>query len=382
MTHAFRDVAVIGSGMIRFGKYPQRTLDDLGGEAVRDALRDSNVPKSRIECAYVGTAVGGMLAGQRILRDLGLTGIPIVNVDNACSSGATALREAWIAVGAGMYDCALVVGVEQLSRFGGGTIPLVDDDFEVAQGMVMPGLYAMRAQRYMHDCGVTLDDIAGVAVKNRRIGALNPRAQFQKPVTLEQVRAARPIADPFTLLHCCPTGDGAAALVVTSAAFARQFTTPKVHVKTVHLTSGVLMNARDLTVPEITVRSARETYAEAGLGPDDLDLLEVHDAFTIAEILYYEALGLAPHGDGVRLLREGATDLGGRIPVNPSGGLLSRGHPLGASGVAQVVECYDQLLGRAGDRQIAGAKVAMAHVTGGGIAGLDHGACSLTVLTA
>jgi benzoylsuccinyl-CoA thiolase BbsB subunit len=382
VTPALRDVVVIGSGMIRFGRYPQRTLGDLGGEAVREALRDSTVPKSRIECAYVGTAVGGMLAGQRILRDLGLTGIPIVNVDNACSSGATALREAWIAVGAGLYECALVVGAEQLSRFGGGTIPLVDDDFEVAQGMVMPGLYAMRAQRYMHDCGVTLDDIAGVAVKNRRIGALNPRAQFQKPVTLEQVRTARPIADPFTLLHCCPTGDGAAAVVVTSAPFARQFTTPKVHVKTVHLTSGVLMNARDLTVPEITVRSARETYAEAGLGPDDLDLLEVHDAFTIAEILYYEALGLAPHGEGVRLLREGATDLGGRIPVNPSGGLLSRGHPLGASGVAQVVECYDQLLGRAGDRQVAGAKVAMAHVTGGGIAGLDHGACSLTVLTA
>lgn len=379
--HGMRGVDIIGAGMIRFAKYPNKTLGELGQEAVVTAVRDSGVPKSRIQAAYCGTATGGMLAGQRILRDIGLTGIPIVNVDNACSSGSAALREAVIAVGFGVYDVALVIGVEQLTRFGGGTIPLETEDFEVAQGMVMPALYAMRARRYMHDFGISADDLALVSVKNRKMGASNPKAQFQKVVTLEEVQGSRMITDPFTLMHCCPTGDGAAAVIVASSDVARQFTTTPVHVSGTHLTSGVLINERDMTSPEITVRSAKELYEESGIGPEDLDMCEVHDAFTIAEIMYYEALGLAKHGEGIELLRAGETAIGGKIPVNPSGGLLSRGHPLGASGVAQLVEAYEQLLGRSGARQIDGAKVALTHVTGGGITGLDHGACSLTLLT-
>lgn len=377
---SLRPVSIVGAGMIRFAKYRDLSLAQLGQEAIRRLFAESGIPKSWIQVAYCGTATGGPLSGQRVLRDMGLTGIEIVNVENACSSGSTAFRQAWMSIGCGLYDVALVLGVEKLTRFGGGTIPLEMEDFEVAQGLVMPGLYAMHARRYMHDFGVTAADLARVAVKNRRLGAANPFAQYQKAVTLEEVQSARMIADPFTLLHCCPTGDGAAAVILCASQVAQQFTSVPIRVVASHLTSGVVIPQRDMTTPEITVRCARETYAEADIGPEEIDLAEVHDAFTIAEIQYYESLGFAPHGEGVRLLRDGETDLGGRIPVNPSGGLLSRGHPLGATGVAQIAEAFWQLRGEAGARQVNGAKVALTHCTGGGISGLDHGACSIHIL--
>lgn len=373
-----REVAVIGAGLVPFGKYPDKTLADIAWPAVRQAIADAGVEKTAIEAAYCGTALGGMMAGQRILKKLGITGLPIVNVENACSSSSTAFREAWIAVAAGLYDTALVIGVEKLTKFGGGTLPLEKEDWEVTHGLVMPALYAMRARRYMHEFGLTEDQLAGISVKARKHGALNPDAQFRDPVTVEQVKQARPVAEPMTLFHCCPSGDGAAAVVICAGEKARRHTATPVRVAGSEINSGRYMTGfRDMTSPEITVRGAAQLYEEAGIGPGDVDLAEVHDAFAIAELLYYEALGFCDRGEAARLLEDGETSLGGRIPVNPSGGLLAKGHPIGATGVAQIVEVVRQLRGQCGARQVEGAKVGLTHCTGGGVSGFDHGVCSI-----
>ena len=375
-----RDVSVIGVGMVPFGKFPEKTLADIAWPAVKQAIEDAGIEKADIDAAYCGTALGGMMSGQRVLKSLGITGLPIVNVENACSSSSSAFREAWIAVGAGVYDRVLVIGVEKLTKFGGGTLPLEKEDFEVTHGLVMPALYGMRARRYMHDFGIDIEQIAQVAVKAHDHGALNPDAQYRNRVTLEEVMAARPIAEPFTLLHCCPSGDGAAAVLVCASDIARRYRSDDVRVRASEVTSGkYLTGFRDMTTPEITVRGAKDAYEDAGLGPEDLDVVEVHDAFTIAELLYYEALGLCERGDAPKLLADGTTSLGGRVPVNPSGGLLSKGHPIGATGAAQVVEVVRQLRGECGERQVENAKVGLTHCTGGGISGFDHGACSIHI---
>jgi benzoylsuccinyl-CoA thiolase BbsB subunit len=375
-----KGVSVIGVGMIPFGKYPDTNITDLGWPTVKAAIKDAGIAPRRIQAVYSGTARGGAMVGQRIMGRLGLTGLPIVNVENACSSSSSAMAQGVMAVGSGAYDVVLVIGVEKLTKFGGGTLPLDEDDWEVRLGLTMPALYAMRAQRYMHDHGVSLRDVAGVSVKNRRNGARNPDAQMRKEVTVEEVLASRMIADPFTLLQCCPTGDGAAAIILASNAVARQLSREPIEVRASHLTSGRFMSGfRDMTSPEITVRGARETFEESGLGPEDIDVAEVHDAFSIAELIYYEAFGFCPRGEGAALLKSGATSIGGRIPINPSGGLLAKGHPVGATGAAQVVEIVRQLRGEAGARQVEGAKVGMTHATGGGISGFDHGACSIHI---
>jgi acetyl-CoA acetyltransferase len=375
-----KGVSVIGVGMIPFGKYPDTNIADLGWPAVKAAIKDANIDAKRIQAVYSGTARGGAMVGQRIMGRIGLAGIPIVNVENACSSSSGALAQAVIAVGAGAYDVALVIGVEKLTKFGGGTLPLDEDDWEVRLGLSMPALYAMRAQRYMHDYGLTAAQVAGISVKNRKNGARNPDAQMRKEVTLAEVLASRMIADPFTLLQCCPTGDGAAAILLASDKVARQFRSDSIQVRASHLTSGKFMSGfRDMTSPEITVRGAKDTFEESGIGPEDIDVAEVHDAFSIAELLYYEAFGFCPRGEGVALLESGATKIGGRIPINPSGGLLAKGHPVGATGAAQVVEIVRQLRGEAGARQVEGAKVGLSHATGGGISGFDHGACSIHI---
>lgn len=373
-----REVSVIGVGMTPFAKYRDKSLAEIGWPAVKAAIEDAGVEKKDIEAAYCGSALGGMMSGQRVLKQLGITGLPITNVENACSSSSSAFRQAYIAVAAGVYDVVLVLGVEKLTKFGGGTLPLEKEDFEVTHGLVMPALYGMRARRYMHDYGLTDEQLAGVAVKAHRHGARNPEAQFRNEVTVEEVMDARKIAEPFTLLHCCPSGDGASAVIITSAEKARQYTTNPVRVACSEVNSGKYMTGfRDMTTPEITVRGAKQAYEEAGIGPDDVDVAEVHDAFTIAELLYYEALGFCDKGDAARLLEDGETSIGGRIPVNPSGGLLSKGHPIGATGTAQIAEVVRQLRGQCGDRQVDGAKVALTHCTGGGISGFDHGACSI-----
>ena len=378
MDNNFRSVSVIGTGMVKFGKYRELTVPELARPAVIDALREAQISQKQIQAIYSGAAISGWMAGQRVARETGMSGVPVINCENACSSSATAFREAWIAVAAGMADYVLVLGVEQLTRLGGGTLPLDQEDIEVANGMVMPGLYAMRAQRYMHDFGATAEDLATVAVKARRHGSLNPDAQICTETTVEEVLGSRRIADPLTLLQCCPMGDGAAALVLCPSDRAANHNPQPIKVLGSHLASGrYVPGFRDMTMPEITVRCSSELYEETGVGPEDLDVIECHDAFSIAELLYYEALGLCGRGEAPKLLHDGTTSLGGRIPVNPSGGLLSKGHPVGASGAAQMVEVVRQLQGRCGHRQVADAKIGLTHVTGGGTYGFDHGACAI-----
>lgn len=376
-----REVAVIGVGMIKMGKFPDRMLSSMGREAVLLAMKDAGVERGDIEAAYSATLHGGSLLGQRIFKDLGMTGMPINNMENACSSGSSALREGWIGVASGLYDMVIAVGSEKLSALGGGTLPLEREDLEVSQGMVMPALYAMRARRYMSDFNGTKEHLAKVVVKSRKNAAMNPLAQFSKPTTVEEVLNSRVIADPITLFQCCPTGDGAGAAVLCSLDKARKYTSHPILIKASVLVSGKFEPGfRDMTAPEITVRACRIAYEKAGLGPKDVDVVEVHDAFSIAELLYYEALGFCGRGEAIKLIDEGATEIDGRIPVNPSGGLISKGHPVGATGLAQLAEIVWQLRGQAGARQVKNAKVGMTHCTGGGIYGLDHGACSIHIL--
>ncbi len=375
-----RDVYVIGTGLIPFGKYPEKTLAEIGWPAAKEAIVESGIQPRSLGAVYCGTAHGGMLSGQRIMKVLGLTGMPIINVENACSSSSSALAEAWTAVASGRHDAALVIGVEKLTKFGGGTLPLEREDWEVNQGMVMPALYAMRARRYMHEYGLTERQLAEVSVKAHAHGALNPNAQIKKRVSLEEVMSARMVAEPFTLWHCCPTGDGAAAVVIASADIARKYKPNPVRIAASEVTSGKYVNGyRDMTWAELTARGAHDAYEMAGIGPEDVDVAEIHDAFTIAELMYYEAFGFCGRGHAYELLSSGATSLGGDTCVNPSGGLLSRGHPVGATGAAQAVEIVRQLEGRAGAHQVDKAKIGVSHATGGGIAGLDHGACSIHI---
>jgi acetyl-CoA acetyltransferase len=373
-----------GVGMTRFGKHSEVRAPELAQQAILAALSDAELALDDIQAVYCANVFGGMILGQLIVRDLGLKGVPVYNVENACASGATAVHLARHALRAGEYDNVLVFGVEQLTQLGGGTIPLQrnDDKTELyAQaGMVLPAVYAMRGTRFLHEQRGTREDLAAVAVKNRFHGTLNEYAQQRTEVTLQQVLDSRAVADPLTLLQCCPSQvDGAAALVLGLQPGDTGRKPVKVLASVVQ--SGILEGADDdILDAEITARAARLAYEQAGVSPTDVGVVELHDAFTIAELLYYEALGLAGHGEAAGLLRSGATRLGGRVPVNPSGGLLAKGHPLGATGVAQMVEVAWQLQGRAGARQAGAPRIGLTQCTGGGIAGVDHAASSVHIL--
>lgn len=374
---------VQGAAMIPFGKYRDSSYAGLAVPAVVAAIESSGVDKRDIQSVYFGHAYGGMLTAQRVCKEIGIGGIPTVNVDNACSGGATALYEAFCAVRSGEIEVALVVGVEKLTQFNGGTLPLPPEDREVRRGVVMPAVYAMRARRYLHETDANLQDLAAVSVKAHMHGAANPYAQLRGKLTVDDVLMSRPIADPLRLFMCCPTGDGAAAIVLVSERVHRRTRIPAVRILASVLHSGqVAEGYRDMTNPKISEDCARAAYEQAGVSPDDLDVIELHDAFSSAELMYYEALGLAPRGEGFRLIREDATTYGGQVVVNPSGGLLAKGHPVGASGVAQVVELYWQLTGDARDRQVEHARLGLAHVTGGGVSGLDHGSCTVHIFEA
>ncbi|WP_298234793.1 thiolase family protein [uncultured Azohydromonas sp.] len=378
-----QDIYIHGGAMTRFGKHPGVLAPELAQQAILKALDDAGVARGEIQAVYCANVLGGMILGQLIVRDLGFKGIPVYNVENACASGATGVHLARHALLAQQYDTVLVLGIEQLTALGGGTIPLQRNDHKTElyakAGMVLPAVYAMRGTRFLHERGTTPADLAAVAVKNRRHGALNEYAQQRSETTLEEVLASRMIADPLTLLQCCPSQvDGAAAVVLGTR---RRGARKAVKVLSSAVVSGLREEARDdILDAEITARAARQAYEQAGVSPGDVNVVELHDAFTIAELLYYEALGLARHGDAVALLHSGATALGGRVPVNPSGGLLAKGHPLGATGVAQMVEILWQLQGRAGARQVPGARIGLTQCTGGGIAGVDHAASSVHLL--
>jgi len=372
-----REVSVIGVGMSRFAKQPEVSIVDLTQAPILDALEDAGVAVGQVQAAYSGSVFGGSSLGQKVLKGIGISSIPILNLENACSSGSSAFREAWLGVASGMYDVSLAFGAEKLTALGGGAFPL-SDDIEADQGVLMPAVYAMRARRHMMEYGTTIEQLAKIAVKNHHNSVHNPRAQYQREYTLEEVFNSRMIADPLTILHCCPSGDGAAAVVLAATECSSRLRGKPVKVRASVLQSGLFKNDfRDMTKSDLSYRAAAAAYEMAGLGPEDVDVAEVHDAFTIGELMYYEALGFCAPGDGGRLIDEGATEIGGRIPVNPSGGLLSKGHPVGATGVAQIVEIVNQLRGNCGPRQIAGARIGLTHCTGGGVAGFDHIACTI-----
>ncbi|HET8616828.1 MAG TPA: thiolase family protein [Actinomycetales bacterium] len=375
-----RTVRIVGAGQTDFRKFRERSLESIAVEAGIAAIKDSGLGRSDVQALFTGNAYAGSLVGQRISKEMGLDGLPVFNHENACASGASALSHACLAVGAGVVDTALVIGVEQLSALGGGLLPMGEDDPEIAAGLTMPASYAMRTESYLSRFGGKIEDVAQVSVKSRARASGNPHAQYRDPVTVEEVLESRLVADPVTLLQMCPNADGAAAVVVTSDPAAAG--EPRsVEVLSSVVTSGqFFQGARDMAWPDITLRAVAEAYGKAGVTAADVDVAEVHDAAAIGEIMYYEALGLCERGEGTAFVTTGRSSLAGATAVNTGGGLLSRGHPVGATGVVQVVELVAQLRGDAGTNQVEGAEVAVAHCTGGGIWGVDNGACAVHVL--
>jgi acetyl-CoA acetyltransferase len=393
---------VAGAGMTRFAKTP-RSLRDLAGEAVRAALDDAGVEVGAIDAAYVGNAVAGLVTGQEMirgqvmLRPLGIEGIPIFNVENACASSSSAFHLAWQAVTSGASDVVLCLGAEKLSHEDKtvgmeaiGTAVDVEMRAEMAEKLgsgddaakrsFFMDIYAGMARDYMQLSGATARDFAEVVIKNQHNGARNPRAQYGAELTVDDVLNSRAVVDPLTLLMCSPISDGAAAVVLMSEAAARRnvITGPRVRASVVR--SGYRHDKSDPRAGSAG-RAAQAAYEQSGLGPDDLDCAEVHDASAPAELMIYEQVGLAPPGGGPELLASGRTRLDGDLPVNTSGGLLSKGHPIGATGVAQICEATWQLRGEAGERQVEGARVAMTQ-NGGGWLEEDSAAMSVHILSA
>ena len=374
------DVVVLGVGMTRFTKTPERTVEDMGHEAVLAAMADAGVERKDIGAAFCGTLQSHPGIGQRVLKDLGMTGMPIVNVENACASGSTAFRDAFAWIRAGLVDVALAIGVESLSSMK-GLVTLDQDDYVWGTGLVLPGAYAMLTKRHMSTYGTTPEQFARISVKSHANAMLNPYAHFHKPVTIEDVLTSPMIADPITLYQCCPNTDGAGAAILASASAAKRFTRDPIKVVGSGMSSGKLHNRADAE-PDMAKRAAAAAYEMAGIGPEDIDVAEVHDAFAPGELLYYEELGFCEEGKGGAYIDEGRSAIGGDgVAVNPSGGLLSRGHPFGATGLAQIAELTWQLRGQAGERQCEGARVGLAHTMGGTIFELEANACAVHVLT-
>lgn len=376
-------VWVAGSGMIPFRPYPARGVVSLAAEAARMAVRNSCVPPSALRFAVFANALaarlfGASTLGQNVMAELDIPEIPVVNVENACTSGSTAIHLAWLAIKAGETDAAIVVGAEKMCVPQLGLLSSGDTEIETMLGLVTPASFALRAQRHMEEFGTTPRQLAAVSVKNRAHAVDNPIALYRAPLTVDEVLASPMIADPLTRLQCCPVADGAAAIVLVGDRIARQLGL-SVRIAASVLTSGSYAEAPDLARWQTDARTAELAYRNAGIGPENLDLVECHDAFTIAEILHYEGLGLCPPGEGGRFVESGAPALGGRVPVNPSGGLLNRGHPVGATGIAQMIEVTDHLRGCAGPRQMAGAKVGLTHCMGGDKDG-DTKSCTIAIL--
>ena len=374
-----REVVVLGAGLHRFGRFPDKTYQELGREAIKNALEDSGVPFPDIEVAYVGRVLAGMGTGLNVVSEMGQTGIPVINIEMACASSTSAFREAYLSVANGVYDTALVVGFEKMER---GMIQISEStSFQSVMGLaVMPAAYALQAQRYMADYGATPEMFAQVSVKSHKAGALNPYAQYQKETTLEEVMASRMIADPITLLQCSPTTDGAAAVVICAADKAKKYSAKRQMTVAGWATGsgkyqrqgeGDGEGEADSEGSSDVERLARIAYDRAGIGPEDVDVTQVHDAFSPGEIFMAEGLGLVPKGEGARAVWEGRTEIDGDIPINTDGGLISRGHPIGATGAAMVTEIFRQLTGEAGPRQVKGGKANVGLIHNAGIGGVN-----------
>jgi acetyl-CoA acetyltransferase len=376
--------AIAGVGIIPFSKYPERNLVDLSAEAAFLALKDAGVNPSRIDMAFHANGVAGRLfgdftIGQNVFWEVGINRIPIVNVENACTSGSTAFYLACCMVAAGQAEMALAVGAEKMCVPEFGLINSGETEIDTRLGLVAPASFALRAKRHMLEFGTTPEQLAMVSVKNRRHGSLNPYAQFRAPLSIEEVLNSPMIVDPLTRFQCCPIADGAAAVVVCSLETAKKMKRA-ILVESSILCTGSYENPQDAARWETDRRGGRMAYERAGIGPEDLDIIECHDAFTISEILHYEALHLCAEGEGGRFVEEGHASLGGKTPVNVSGGLLSRGHPVAATGVAQIYEIVTQLRGEAEGRQVEGARVGLAHCMGGDKAG-DTKSCTVSILS-
>jgi acetyl-CoA acetyltransferase len=397
---------IAGVGVTHFGKHLDRSLSNLAHEAIRQAIADAGLDASEIQAVWAGTAAAPIttgqlcVAGQVILHGLGMGRVPVVNVENACATSSTALQQAASMITLGAYDVVLAFGVDKLyhpdkkrvfSVFDGCAdvehpeeleAYLIQDGPRTAGAgqtrSVFMDLYARLARDYMARTGATANDFASVSAKNSFHGSLNPNAQYRSVVTPQEVLAANPIVAPLTLLMCSPIADGASAAVLVSARAARRLGIRKpVRILSSALASGYAPKPGE---PAVTGWIAGQAYNEAGVDPRDVDCVEVHDATSPAELIYYETLGLCAPGEGVQLLRDGDTRLGGRVPVNTSGGLVRKGHPIGATGLAQIHELTLQLRGEAAERQVAGARIALAE-NGGGFVGSDSAAVVVTVLS-
>ncbi|MFO7965172.1 MAG: thiolase family protein [Desulfobacterales bacterium] len=389
-----RDVYIIGAGMTRFGLYdgrhlPYKTIYELGAEACMAALDHAGISHRKIEAAFCGNGSAPPNCCQNITAPVGISGVPAFNHENGCAAGSCALKHAWETVANGMYDVALVIGADKWSPPPGVSretrLLVTPSGMNLNQdvaGAFGTALLALIANAHMHEYGTTREQLAKIAVKNKRNGAMNPYAQFQKEVTLEDVLHSRMISDPLTLLQCCPQSDGAAAVVICTGDIARQYTSKPIKIPFITESSARYkgMEGR-LSEFKCFQRASQSAYEACGIGPDDLDIVEVHDDFTALELVAYEDLGLCPKGEAGRCIDEGRFDFGGKCVVSPSGGLLAKGHPIGATGVAQLVEIAWQLRGECGKRQVDGAKIGLAHNGGGVGDGYEPGAVTITIAT-
>jgi acetyl-CoA acetyltransferase len=375
-------VYVVGIDMIKFGRYPDRTVPSLAAEAALMALDDAGLELRQMQALYCGNLgqANGMV-GQRMLAEIGQTGIPVVNVANACATGATAFRDAWMSIKAGVHDLVLAVGVEQMGKGLLGGSGGVSPEGLIGSG-TMPAMFATIGMEHTRKYGTTFAQFARVSVKNHFHSTMNPKSMYRVETPLQEVMAAEMIAYPNTKLMCSVNVDGSAASVLASEAAVKKLglMDRAVRVRASVMTSNPY-EERQAAMPDFsgaTRIAAKHAYEQAGLGADDLDLVELHDCFATAEIVHYENLGLCADGDAGRVIDEGQTQLGGRIPVNVSGGLLSKGHPLGATGIANIYEIATHLRGSAGERQVEGARIGLTHVVGGG-PGMGT-ACAIHVL--
>jgi acetyl-CoA acetyltransferase len=375
-----RDVYTIGVGMHRFGRFGDKDVIEIGREAVVDAIRDAGIAWKEVGAAYCGTVFAGPMAGNKVLARVGLTGLPIMNVEDACASGGAALRAAYQAIAGGFCDVALAFGFEKMPR---GFIAGNQDDWFAGLGLaVNPQYFALKARWHMANFGTTDDQLVRVSVKNHRNGASNPYAMYQKVMSFDEIANSAMVNDPLRLLMLCAPNEGGAAVILSTKEVAMQHTTKLIKLSAAILKSPLYGTAEvphmslsaKVEAPTVTMTASKEAYETAGIGPEDLDLVETQDTDSASEIIYTEELGLCERGEGGRLLDEGATEIDGRIPVNVSGGLLSKGEPLGASALGQVAEVIWQLRGEAGARQVPDARVGLTHVYGA------LGNCAIAIL--
>lgn len=381
-----RKAYIAGVGETKFGRHTA-DFDALGRAAALEALRASNITRpDMVQSAYVGNGTNGLVTGQTVLKDLGMCGhVPIMNLESACSSGGMAVHLAVRDITLGLADVSLAVGCENHTLYmeRGTALAPAMSDIETVHGAVMTGKYAMRAQRYMYETGATAQDLAMITVKNRRHATNNPYAWFKGEISVEEVVGSRLVASPLTLQQCCGIADGAGAVVVCSEAAIRKLGISKpIEIVGSVVRSGPYHNRpRDITGDDITEETSAQLYEESGIGPKDVDIVELHDAFTIAELLYYECMGLCGKGEGLKFLRDGQATYGGQCVVSPRGGMLSCGHPMGASGTAQIAASVKQMRNQCPGYQVDPVpRVAMTHVTGGGLSGTEHAACTMHML--